>query len=426
LEMPALTKILGAAPRYAALLRSQYWEPERRRVHIQTELAKILKAAARIPFYADRFNGAADLRSFARLPTLKRTDVSRLNASVRSLYSAGTRFLADSSSGSIGLPAEFLFDSAHQRGRYAARARYLRSYAWNPLARTIWHFTPTRGGEEPDADFARSRVFCNVRFMSVSADLAAQVSRVVDFDPLYISMYPSNLEGLLSVLEETGQKLPSLRRIFAGSEVLDDTLRDRTRQLLGVEIADHYGSTEAFLAWQCPKGGFHVNAEHVLIEILDDLARPVRPGKMGRVVVTTLENELMPLVRYEIGDYAFAAEGICRCGRTLPLIGPIAGRAVNLFLLKDGRLASPWALIRLMKLRPEIRQFQILQRSTDHYVLRYASSQPISDQTESWVRSKFQETLGIDLTFRLERVAEIGRSPTGKFMPALSEVGCHE
>ena len=52
----------------------------------------------------------------------------------------------------------------------------------------------------------------------------------------------------------------------------------------------------------------------------------VDPGAMGRVLVTTLENYLMPLVRYEIGDYAIAARGTCSCGRTLPLIGRVMER----------------------------------------------------------------------------------------------------
>ena len=52
----------------------------------------------------------------------------------------------------------------------------------------------------------------------------------------------------------------------------------------------------------------------------------------------------MPLVRYEIGDYAIAADGRCDCGRSLPLIGKIVGRGMNLFRRGESELISPWHL----------------------------------------------------------------------------------
>jgi len=160
----------------------------------------------------------------------------------------------------------------------------------------------------------------------------------------------------------------------------------------------------------------------VLIEIVDDAGCPVSPGKMGRVLVTTLENRLMPLVRYEIGDYAIAAEGICGCGRTLPLIGRIAGRAVDLFRMADGRVVSPYDLISLIKWRPEIRQFQIVQQEFSRYRLRYVSDRPVSAETETWIRAKFCEALGAEVVVAFDRVAEIARTSAGKFMPARSEL----
>jgi len=337
------------------------------------------------------------------------------------MYPAGMRLLADSSSGSTGLPVEFLFDHYHQRGRNAARARYLRANGWNPLQRTIWHYALNRE-DQPDADFVGSRFLPAVNFQHPSNDLDTEIARLIELDPIYLSIYPSNLDLLLRVVEKSGQKPHSLRLIFTGSECVDDSLRERTRLLLGARIADNYGSTEAFLAWQCPPGSYHVNAEHVAIEIVDEAGRPVNAGEMGRVLVTTLENHLMPLVRYEIGDYAVAAAGICGCGRTLPLIGRIAGRAVDLFRMADGRMISPYDLISLIKWRPEIRQFQIVQQGFDRYQLRYVSERPASAETEASILGKFCESLDTRVVVAFEQVPEIARTRAGKFMPARSEL----
>ena len=118
--------------------------------------------------------------------------------------------------------------------------------------------------------------------------------------------------------------------------MLEDSMRSQTRRILGVEIADNYGTTEAFVGWQCPVGSYHVNSEHVLVEIVDENGRRVSSGQAGRVVITTLENRLMPLIRYDLGDYATILDEPCACGRTLPRIGNILGRAINLFRLPNG------------------------------------------------------------------------------------------
>ena len=409
-------------------LRSQYWDSDRLHRHVQTKLARTLAAATRIPFYTTHYSRAASVESFSQLPILKRSDVHELFASVRSMYPGATDLMHDSSSGSTGMPAEFLFDNSHQRGRFASRARYLRAYGWHPLRRTVWLVGDRfilDVGDEPDTQLVRSKLMRGITFIRVSSNLEEQFEQIVKVDPVYLYSFPSVLDGLLAMLQRTDRQLRSLKCIFTGAEVVDDSLRERARRVLGVEIADNYGSTEAFLAWQCPAGSYHINAEHVLVEILGTDGGPVAPGEIGRVIVTTLENRLMPLIRYEIGDWAYATNAQCRCGRTLPLIERLAGREMSLFRLADGRLASPYELIGLMKKRPEILQFQIVQKSLDSYLVRHVSRDPLDPDAESWIRVKFNEILRSSVKVSFERVASIDRLPNGKFIPAISEVtGC--
>ena len=192
--MSALGMALDAVPRYAFLLRSQYWKPEQLRAYQERQLERTLRAAAKIPFYAAHFGGSPRLQDFAQLPILERTDISAINASVRSMYPPDRRFLWGASSGSTAIEAEFLFDRARVRGRYAARMRYLRAHGWSPLRRTIFH----QVNHPPDSDWVRHRFLPG--FMAVSNDLGAQVDKIVEFDPRYLYMFPSNLEGMLEVL----------------------------------------------------------------------------------------------------------------------------------------------------------------------------------------------------------------------------------
>jgi phenylacetate-CoA ligase len=416
--MSALGKALDAAPRYAFLLRSQYWKPEQLRAYTERHLERTLNAAAEIPFYADRFGGSPKPEDFARLPLLERTDISALNASVRSMYPPDRRFLRGASSGSTEIQAEFLFDRSRVRGRYAARIRYLRAHGWNPLRRTIFHQVRR---PRADSDWVRHRILPG--FMAMTTNLVEQVERIIEIDPLYIYMFPSNLEGMLRILEETNQKLRSLRCIFTVAETVDETLRQQARRILGVEIADNYGATEGFIAWQCPQGSYHINAEHVLVELVDDAGRLVAPGQIGRVLITTLENYLMPLVRYDLGDYAVAAEGTCRCGRTLPLLGRIVGRKRGLFRTADGRTYFPHLLIRPLRMTRGMKQFQLVQAAAaDTFRIRYVADAALDSASQSRIREEFQTILGTPVAIAFERVGEFARTRSGKFLQALCEL----
>ncbi|HWN57350.1 MAG TPA: AMP-binding protein [Methylomirabilota bacterium] len=415
----------GAFPRYLHLLRTQYWHPEKLRKYVDRRLRDSLAAAVRIPFYRDRF-GSADSRTleFGSLPILPRHQVSQLAESVRSLYPPATQLLSSRTSGSTAMPITCYFDARHQAGRFAARARYLIQNGWSPFRRSAWIMNIAMSS--PDAEFSRDSRFLGARFFPHTSDLERQADWLQELDPLYLYAYPVNLDGLARIFEARGRRLNSLRKIFSASEVLEDSMRARLRRVFGVDVSDNYGSTEAFLAGQCPQGSYHVNAEHVLLEIVDEEGRPSAQGALGRVLVTTLENHLMPLIRYEIGDYAIAAEGACPCGRTLPRIERIVGRVINLFVDRDGKRFVPWDLFNRLKAREWVTQYQVVQRDVDRFTVRYAATHVFAPEDEADVRRHFQEIIGSPITVDFERLDQIPRAPSGKFMAALCELAAAE
>jgi phenylacetate-CoA ligase len=276
--------------------------------------------------------------------------------------------------------------------------------------------------ESTDAWFVRHGRFFGASFASHIGDLEQQAEWLREHDPHLLYAFPVNLDGLARVFAARRWRLNSLRRIFSGSEVLDDSLRERLRRVFGVEVSDNYGSTEAFLAWQCPAGSYHVNAEHVLLEIVDESGRPASPGTMGRVLVTTLQNHLMPLIRYEIGDYAMAAEGTCRCGRTLPLIGQVLGRGINLFIDGSGKRFVPWPLFRPLTAREWITQYQVVQRALGSFAVRFVSDRDLSPVDEAEIGKHFEEITRAPVTIEFQRLELIPRAPSGKFMMAMSQL----
>ncbi len=321
------------------------------------------------------------------------------------------------------MPVEFLFDTRHQSGRYAARLRYLRASGWSPLRRNAWIVAFTSGvADNLDSRLVHSRLRLRSRFIPIFRPFEEQTEALIAAKPEFLYTLPSNLDGLLRVFEQRALRLDSLRCIFTGGEVLEDSIRDRTRELLKVEIRDNYGSTEGFIAWQCPEGSYHVNAEHVAVEIVDERGEAVAPAQMGKVLITTLQNRLMPLVRYEIGDYAIASNERCRCGRTLPVIGKVIGRGINLFRLPGDQLISPWPLVGPLKARPALRQFQIVQETHHHYGVRYVSDHELDRDAQRDIEADFSKILSLEVTISFERMDTIARTSGGKFMTALSRL----
>jgi phenylacetate-CoA ligase len=419
--MAGIRGLFGTAPQYALILRSQYWAPEKLHRYIEDRLAESLAAAMRIPFYRERMGGLAPAPGeLQRLQILSRAQIPLLSNSVLSLQPSPAMVVSGRTSGSTGTPVAFLYDARHQASRFAARARYLRENGWSPLRRSVWFMSTS--AESTDAWFVRNERFFCARFASHNGDLEQQAEWLRKQDPFYLYAFPVNLEGLARVFEDRRWRLVSLRKIFSGSEVLEDSLRDRLRRVFEVEVSDNYGSSEAFLAWQCPDGSYHVNAEHVMLEIVDQDGRPASPGTMGRVLVTTLHNHLMPLVRYEIGDYAIAAEGSCPCGRTLPLIGKVLGRELNLFVDGGGKRFVPWPLFRPLRAREWIAQFQVVQRGVGRFAVRFVADRDLAAEDQADIARHFETITHGPATIEFQRLEQIARAPSGKFMMAVSEV----
>jgi len=410
--VPFSNILVTSGPRFLGRLISQRWTPARLARCQEARLEETLRAAMRIPFYRERFRRTPSARDLPGLPVLGREDISALNRSVRGLHPDRASFIADTSSGTTGEQAEFLFDESHQRGRYASRLRWLLDNGWNPLARSAWIiFIPAWMADMRPVEH---RFFAGSRFLSIFTGEKEQIDWLCRLDPHFLVTYPSNLEALLDRVEAEGARPASLRRVFTWAELLHQDVRSRTRRVLGVPVSDIYGSAEAGLAWECRKGAYHQESEHVLLELVDDRNRPVGPGQVGKILVTTLENRLMPLIRYEIGDYAVPGQGACLCGRGLPLLDRIAGRPRDYLSIGTGQVAPARLLALCLGRIPGMPQYEMVQTEPLHFLFRHVSPDRLSDPMQQAIRKTLGSTLGHEPDIDWIRVPDLPKSRTGK------------
>jgi phenylacetate-CoA ligase len=157
---------------------------------------------------------------------------------------------------------------------------------------------------------------------------------------------PTVLRRMCRAIESAGGGFARPRIVFCQGEALDTGTRVLIERVLGSAPIELYGLTEVgFVAWQCERrDALHVSAETCLAEVRRD-GRAARPGELGALVVTDLRGRTQPLIRYDTGDLAEAAASRCPCGRSLPLIGSIEGRARSAVTLPDGRTVTMRAIV---------------------------------------------------------------------------------
>lgn len=415
--------------------RSQWWKPERLRAAQMRQLAALVRhAAATVPFYRARFKAAGfDAEKewgdaeFARLPLLARRDLQSSFDALKSerVPPSSGRVVEGHTSGSAGAPVRFLWT---QLTGVFWQALTLRDHVWHRRdvgAKLAAIRSKVQEGEHAGWGSAVDLVAStgNSVLFDVRNDLDLQLRWLQQQDAAYFLTFASNMRALAQRSRELGIRLPGLREVRTIAEALAPDARALCREAWGVPLVDVYSTQEVgYIALQCPQHEhYHVQSESLLVELLDDEGRACGPGETGRVVVTSLHNYAMPLVRYDVGDYAQAGSA-CPCGRGLPVITRIAGRVRNMLHLPDGR--RHWAS--LVGMRPAmpvvLRQFQCVQRSLQEIVMRVVCDRPLTAGEESQVRSALQSALGHAFAVNIEYCEKLERSAGGKFEEFKSEL----
>jgi phenylacetate-CoA ligase len=161
------------------------------------------------------------------------------------------------------------------------------------------------------------------------------------FRPHALYAFPSYVSELIDYCESESIHLLPLRVVFTSSEVLTDQLRNRISAFFNARVCDVYGCAEfKEIAWECNQGQHHINFESMYVESISN-----DDGEKPSLIVTSLTNRAMPLLRYRIGDFGQVRDQPCSCGRQSPWIDSIAGREVDILILPSGRRVSPYVLI---------------------------------------------------------------------------------
>jgi phenylacetate-CoA ligase len=259
------------------------------------------------------------------------------------------------------------------------------------------------------------------------------VNQINSLKPNIIFAYAESIYDLSRFILHEGLQVYSPKAIRTGAGTLHSHMRETITQAFKTPIFNLYGSREApSIAQECESHkGLHIVAPVYYIEILDKSNHSVKPGEIGEIVVTTLQNFAMPLIRYRIGDIGVWASEQCTCGRSWPLLGEVTGRAADAFIRIDGSIVSPQYFIHIIGvvIRPDwLQRYQVVQESPKLIRVKMVSKRKTENPLAEYARDlatieeKLQIVMGKDCQIEFEFVDEIEPTPSGKYRYTISKV----
>ena len=291
----------------------------------------------------------------AAVPPSAKAELRRAGSRVLDGGALRPEWFSSTSSGSTGEPFRVYYEArAWARLKYLIKLRARAACGVQPGDRVaLLDAIPAQS--PPGLEWRRWR---QISVLQPASSLAAALRR---FDPDVVYGLPSALLEAGRHLQQEGQRL-RVRALFTSGELLQGGVRDSLSNAFQAPVYDVYGTSETKeIAWECPAGGRHINADVVHVEVVDEAGRRLPDGVEGDLVATVLVNRAMPLLRYRTGDRAALRTEACACGCAMPLLGVMTGRSADTLVMRDGLRVSPYALTCAIERIPGVLRYQVSQ-----------------------------------------------------------------
>lgn len=334
---------------------SRYFQPEietMKRADLEALQIKRLKESIRIalqsPFYKTRFgemgitpDSIRSLEDLQKLPFTTKNDL-------RTHYPFGLVVapMSDvvrlhSSSGTTGNPT-VICHSQHDLNQWANRvARCL--YMVGVRKDDVFQNTSGYGMFTGGLGFQYGAELLGALTVPAAAgNTIRQIKFIRDFGTTAMHAIPSYVFRLYEVMQELNidpRKDTKLKTLVIGAEPHTDAQRRKIEEILGVKAYNSFGMSEMSgpgVAFECTEqNGLHLWEDSYIMEIINpDTLEPVPDGEIGELVLTTLDRDAMPLIRYRTRDLTRIIPGECPCGRTHRRIDRLKGRSDDMFIVK--------------------------------------------------------------------------------------------
>jgi phenylacetate-CoA ligase len=421
-----------------SMIKRAYWNQDRLAEYQNKRLRKIIKYAYDyVPYYHKKFRklGIKPLdiktkKDLNRLPIISKDEIrENLKEMISKKFNVNDLKML-STSGSTGEPLILYITGAESEFRKAKHLRANISCGQKLRDRWVVITAPHHFGEA--TKLQRMLGFYAPTPVSVFNDVSTQILTLERMKPDILDGYSSSLLILAKELKkrEVGTIRP--RFIIGGAELIDDYSRHFVEKVLGAPFYDQYSSVELErMAWQCPvHQEYHMDVDAIIIQFVDKNGDEVSTGERGEIICTSLFNYAMPFIRYAIGDVGIPSDGLCTCGRTLPLMKVVEGRRDSLLLLPDGRILTPRTFtiaMNMFKFYRYIDQFRVIQKKPDLFEFNLKMKDDgfeesiVEIELLAHLKTMFKLNMN-EVRFEIKFVEDIPLDRSGKLMAVVSEL----
>jgi phenylacetate-CoA ligase len=396
-------------------------------------VALVAHAAATVPYWTRtlealgiRPEDTRDPRVFSRLPVTSKAVIREHLDDLVSTDLENNRLDSNSTSGSTGQPLRFFTDLRSKAYRKASTVR-LRRWVGIEQGQTVAHIwgSPI---DQARAEAWRGRLHGLItREIFLSAyeltddDMARYAGILAKRRAELVVGYPSVMAAFGRFCAERGLAFPALKSVIVSAETLYPDQRKIIEEALNAPVFNRYGCREVGdIAQERPgSGGLVVNSDRVYVEIVAPDGNPCGRGETGEILVTDLDNYGMPLIRYRIGDsasWSSAESG------PFPVLAAVDGRSLDVVSTPDGRRIGGtfWTIV--LREKPGMDQFQVIQREPGGVTVRYVKA-PDALPDFDWMKERIHAQCGPDFQVRFEEVQAIPPGAGGKHRIVISELG---
>ncbi len=376
-----------------------------------------------VPYYKDIFNESnfdlkGDLfQEIKQIPILTKKIIKE-NFPHNIIDRKRNIYTTEKTSGSSGEQGEFLLDREAFSKIIAAQTLYWEWAGYSFGKKAIQTgINPERGLKK----YIKDKLLLIKYADAFRIDLKTVEKNLIPFrnkKEVFFIGYPSSIFSYAKFAKELGINDLSFKAIISLGDKMFPHYRSTIENTFNTKIFDTYGGAEGLMiAGECSEHKYHILSSHVYVEILDTNGNKVPDGELGEVVVTGLDNFLMPLIRYKIGDLAIKSKKIskCKCGRSLPIIEKIIGRDTDILYTPKFKILVVHFFTGIFEHFPEIKQFQAEQLEKGGKIrINYMKGTNFSEIILEDIRNKIYARAKEKFPLEFRNVSEIIPSPSGK------------
>jgi phenylacetate-CoA ligase len=368
------------------------------------------------------------LSDLARLPVMDKQDARQNQDRIVWKGVPGGAFKY-TTGGSSGEPLIFYYGRKRQASDAAGRMRARRWWGVDVGDREVYLWgAPVELNKTDRIKTIRDRLINQLvlNAFEMSPQHMDEYLRAIEaWQPKCIYGYASSIALLAAHGESRGVrlKLPELKVICTTGEPLYPHQRELIGRFFGRPVANEFGSRDiGFTAHEALGGQLLLMSESHILEVLDASGRPVALGESGEAVITGLNSEAQPFIRYRTGDMVRLSARPDAGGRGLHVIQEVLGRHTDFVVREDGTIMHALAVIYVLRAVEGVGQFKCIQHSQLDMEVQIVPSAAWNEQSAQTVRQGLKARLGPNLRIRLIILESIPPEVSGKYRYVVSHV----